>query len=90
MKKFDTNDDGYLDREEVKGFVRELFGIENVSDDVLRIIFIFDADDDGNIDKGELLIFIKELFKQHEDLKNEKETKVEAFTPIECGPGGDT
>ena len=38
--------------------------MKDVSDDVLRIIFIFDADDDGNIDKGELLFFIKELLKQ--------------------------
>lgn len=64
MKKFDEDESGYLDREEVKGFIGELFGITDVSEDVLRIIFIFDADDDGNIDKGELLFFIKELFKQ--------------------------
>lgn len=49
--KYDSDDSGYLDRTEAFAFVKELFESDDVSDDVMRIIFIFDQDDSGSIDK---------------------------------------
>ncbi len=53
---YDTNENGYLDREEMELFLDDLYSKEGVNKRKIKKLFnLIDKNDDGVIDKGEVL-----------------------------------
>lgn len=60
---FDLDNSGFLDKEEVKDYIKYMAGplLKLTDDQIDNVYNLIDTDNDGQIDKSEMCIFLKAM-----------------------------